>query len=203
MPKRKLLSEISKRHYRRLKRNTHNNAIVENMNKLSANFAEIHEEQNSSDVIVHVISDVNCELDQARNVELNNELSQQYCNVSYNENVAYNLNCTSNSNLEDLCPIAPIYNNEKNGGHGGSSTAASIKDDLTNWAVQFQITHAAVTALLLILRNHGFSNLPKSSKTLMKTPTYTNIRKVAPGEYFHNGLRSGLITFLQKVKTLI
>lgn len=198
MPKQKLLSEMSKRHYRRLKRNTHNIAIVKNMNKLSADFAEIHEQQNSSDVIVHVISNVNRELDQSTNVELRNELSQQYCNVSHNENVAYNLDCNSNSNLKNLCPIAPIFNNEENAGHASSSTAASIKDDLTNWAVQFQITHAAVTALVLILRNHGFSNLPKSSKTLMKTPTYTNIRKVAPGEYFHNGLRSGLMTFLQK-----
>ncbi|EFN61873.1 hypothetical protein EAG_00219, partial [Camponotus floridanus] len=40
--------------------------------------------------------------------------------------------------------------------------------------------------------------LPKSSKTLMKTPTYTNVRRIAPGEYFHNGLRSALMTFLQK-----
>lgn len=79
-----------------------------------------------------------------------------------------------------------------------SPTTASIRDDLINWAVQFQIPHTAITALLLILKNHGFSYLPKSCKTLMKTPKCTNVRRVAPGEYFHNGLRSGIMTFLQK-----
>ncbi|EZA50805.1 hypothetical protein X777_11060, partial [Ooceraea biroi] len=38
----------------------------------------------------------------------------------------------------------------------------------------------------------------ENSKTLMKTPKSTNIRSVAPGEYFHNGLRSEIMAFLQK-----
>ncbi|XP_070163411.1 uncharacterized protein [Polyergus mexicanus] len=49
-------------------------------------------------------------------------------------------------------------------------SAATIRQDLTNWAVQFQISHTAVTALLSILRNHGFDNLPKNCKTMLKTP---------------------------------
>jgi len=187
---------MSKRHYRRLKRNKI--TIVENMNNLSTDFAKIHEEQNSSNVIAHIISDVNCELDQATNMELRNELPQQYCNVPDNENVAYNLDYNSNSNMKDLCPIAPIFNYEENAGHTISPTTVSIRDDLINWAVQFQIPHTAINALLLILRNHGFSYLPKSCKTLLKTPKCTNVRRVAPGEYFHNGLRSGIMTFLQK-----
>lgn len=75
----------------------------------------------------------------------------------------------------------------------------SLRDEFTNWAAQFQISHVAITALLSILRKHGFDGyLPKNPKTLMKTPKCTNIRRVAPGEYFHNGLRSGIMTFLKR-----
>lgn len=77
----------------------------------STDFAKIHEEQNSSDVIAHIISNVNRELDQATNMELRNELPQQYCNVPDNENVAYNLDYNSNLNMKDLCPI---FNYEEN-----------------------------------------------------------------------------------------
>lgn len=83
MPKRKLLSEMSKRHYRRLKYSARNITITENIDKLSTNFAEVHDVQNSSDIITHVITEVNCELDQdqATNVTLRNEPLQQYCNI--------------------------------------------------------------------------------------------------------------------------
>lgn len=198
MPKRKLLSEMSKRHYRRLKCNARNTTIAENMNKLSTDFVKVHDIQKSSD-ITHAITNVNCELDQATNVALRNESPQHYCNVPDNENVAHNLDYNSDSNLEDLCPIAFTFNNRKNADCINSSTAATICQDITNWAVQFQISHTAITALLSILRNHGFDNcLPKNSKTLLKTPKFTNVRRVPPGEYFHKGLRLGIMQFLQK-----
>lgn len=195
MPKRKLLSEMSKRHYRRLKCNARNIAISENENKLPIDVAKIDDVHNSSDVITQVITDVDCDLDQATNVALKTEPLQQYIyNISDNENVA------GSSDLMDLlCPIALTFNNEENVGCTSSSAALSITDDLRNWAVQFQISHTAVTALLSILRKHGFDNyLPKICKTLLKTPRNTNVRRVAPGEYFHNGLRLGIMAFLQK-----
>lgn len=94
--------------------------------------------------------------------------------------------------------IALTSNNEENAGYISSfANASSIRNDLTNWAAQFQISHVAITALLSILRKYDFDNdLPKNSKTLMKTPRH--IRKIASGEYFHNGLRSGIMAFLQK-----
>lgn len=96
-----------------------------------------------------------------------------------------------------MCHTAFINNNEKNAGSTSSFAALSIQDDLINWATQFQISHVAVIALLSILRKHGL-DLSRNSKTLLKTPRYTNIRRVEPGEYFHNGLKSGIMTFLQK-----
>lgn len=164
MPKRKLLSEMSKRHYHRLKCNARNITIAENMKKLSMKFAKVHDVQNSSDIIAHVITEVNCELDQATNITLSNEPLQQDCNILDNENIAYNHEYNSSSNLEDLCPIAFTFNNEKNADFTSLSTATTIRQDLTNWAVQFQISHTAVTALLSILRNHGFDVCQKTLK---------------------------------------
>lgn len=80
MPKRKLLSEISKRHYRRLKCSTRNITLAENINnKLSIDFANIDALQSDS-------SDTSSNLDQT-NITLRNELSQQCINTSNKENV--------------------------------------------------------------------------------------------------------------------
>lgn len=196
MPKRKLLSEMSKRHFRRLKCNARNIAIAK-MKKLSTESVKKYNQlQNSSNINAYVIADVNHDLDEATNIVPTN----YFCsNISDNENVAHDLDCDNSSNLENvLCLIALTFNNVENADHTNLSAAASIRDDVTNWAGHFQISHIAVTALLSILRKHGFdSYLPKNSKTLMKTPRYTNVRKIAPGEYFHNGLKSGIIMFLQ------
>lgn len=83
MPKRKLLSEMSKRHYRRLKCSTRNITLAENINsKLSTDFANIDALQSDSSDS----SDTNSNLDQT-NITLRNELSQQCINTSDKENV--------------------------------------------------------------------------------------------------------------------
>lgn len=201
MPKRKLLSQMSKRHYRRLKRKTCDIAMRESMNKSST------DSNNTS----NAMTSINRNVDQTTNITLTKELSQQYSNILdiYNENVTCN---DSNFTLEEsnytfvkqsiaedlLCPTASTSNNEKNNGYTKLSSALSIKDDLINWAVQYQISHTAVTALLQIVRKHNFDIcFPKNCKSLLKTPRHTNIRKVAPGEYFHNGLITGILEFLR------
>jgi hypothetical protein len=191
---------MSKRHYRRLKCNTYNIATAENIKNRSIDFVNTDNLQNSSDVIEYEITDVNRDLHQAANVIVKNELSQQCFNISDNEDVANDSSNDNSSNLENLlCSIAYTFDNDKNTGHTNFFATSSIRDNLINWTAQFQISHVAITALLSILRKHGFdSYLPKNSKTLMRTPRYTNVRKVAPGEYFHNGLRSGIMAFLRK-----
>ncbi|XP_025154456.1 uncharacterized protein LOC112588077 [Harpegnathos saltator] len=200
MPKRKLLSQMSERHYRRLKRNALNIAIIESIDEQSIN--ELSVDSNTSNVTA--TNDHN--FDQAINVTTRKELSQHHDNITdtYNENTTYNLYCNSdfilkqsNNTLKDSCPIASICN-EKNNDFTNLSSIQLIKGELINWAVQFQISQTAITALLQILRKYNFDScLPKNCKTLLKTARCTSIRKVAPGEYFHNGLISGIMEFLR------
>lgn len=221
MPKRKLLTEMSKRHYRRLKNKARNITIDKNINtninelsidsdntnalqnsrdiayESTNNVTDVSSDQNSNNIIAQKITDVNNDHDQT-NITFRNEQPQQCINTSDNENV-HDLHYDS-TNLENLLsPITFTSNKKENDGHTSPFTDCSIRDDLTNWAAQFHVSHVAVTAFLSVLRKHGFdSNLLKNSKTLMKTPKCTNIRKVAPGEYFHNGLKSEIIAFLKK-----
>jgi len=75
MSKQKLLPEMSKRHYRRLKYNTYNIAIAENIKNRLTDFVNTDNLQNSSDVIEYEITDINRDLHQAANVIVRNELS--------------------------------------------------------------------------------------------------------------------------------
>ncbi|KYN06570.1 hypothetical protein ALC62_02477 [Cyphomyrmex costatus] len=191
---------MSERHYRRLKSNAYNIAIAANNDKQSIHTDNDDVSQSFSycDVNANLVTNIDHDLE-ATNCTLRNELSQQDINIFdiHNENTVYDFD-SDNSYIfaNPSCSTALTFNNEKSINHASSFTTLSIKDNLTNWAVQYQISHTAVTALLQILRKNF--NLPKNCKTLLKTPINTNIRKVAPGEYFHCGLKSGIMEFLQK-----
>ncbi|ODM90974.1 hypothetical protein Ocin01_15709 [Orchesella cincta] len=62
----------------------------------------------------------------------------------------------------------------------------SINHSLRSWAIQNNIKSKAVNSLLYILKQHScFSELPKDSRSLLKTPRKINIIKVKPGNYCH------------------
>lgn len=66
---------------------------------------------------------------------------------------------------------------------------SDFQDDLAVWAVQHQISHTALRALLLTLKKHScFSTLSSDARTLLKTPRQQDIRIVVPGSYHHFGL---------------
>ena len=68
----------------------------------------------------------------------------------------------------------------------------SIKDSLSYWAVQYQVSLVAVSALLSILKPY-FPSLRVDSRTLLKTPLKYNINPlVSGGEYCHLGIEIGL-----------
>lgn len=46
----------------------------------------------------------------------------------------------------------------------------NLSASLASWAVRNHCTQACVKELLNILRHHGHSDLPKDSRTLLKTP---------------------------------
>lgn len=78
----------------------------------------------------------------------------------------------------------------------GNSTQVennNIVLELRSWATSHHVTHSAVTHLLHILKPYH-SELPNDSRTLLKTPTTFQTRKLETGEYIHLGLRLGLDT---------
>lgn len=70
-------------------------------------------------------------------------------------------------------------------------TQEPFNDHLWNWAVSYNI-NVAVTALLnILIIRHCFKNLPKDSRTLLKTSVSTkkvDVKNVDPGIYDHFGI---------------
>lgn len=76
----------------------------------------------------------------------------------------------------------------------------SFKNNLANWSIENNVEHKTLNSLLLLLRDHKcFSDLPKSSRTLLGTPRLpeTYIRDVYPGKYYHFGLSFGIQGFFK------
>ena len=71
----------------------------------------------------------------------------------------------------------------------------SLHTDLAEWATTTSQTHAALNALLGILRTHGHT-LPKDSRTLLQTPSGFEIKNICGGQYTYHGLEPGILQFL-------
>ena len=72
-----------------------------------------------------------------------------------------------------------------------------INTSLRDWATSFNISLAAVTALLHILWLAGLS-VPKDSRTLLQTPKSAEIKQIPGGNYYHFGIENGIVTSLRK-----
>jgi len=78
---------------------------------------------------------------------------------------------------------------------------SSFQDDLAVWAVEYQITHTALRALLLTLKKHScFSTFSSDARTLLKTPRQQDIRTVVSGSYYHFGLGESIRQILSPAK---
>lgn len=72
-------------------------------------------------------------------------------------------------------------------------TENNFQRDLTIWAVEHQVTHTALRALLQKLRKYPcFSNLPLDARSLLQTARQQIIRTIVPGSYYHFGLSDSL-----------
>lgn len=74
-------------------------------------------------------------------------------------------------------------------------------DQIKKWAVDFQIKHTAVNALLMILKSHIPENvLPKCARTLVQTPrsTVISMDDRLGGQYWHYGLRKVIVETLSR-----
>lgn len=101
-------------------------------------------------------------------------------------------------NIIDLVDDDETEENELASTFGDSNR---IKGLLAEWAVFYGICHNAVDALLGILRLFVWGmTLPKTARSLLKTPRSVAVRSVPPGEYHHFGLLHGIKEYLSREK---
>jgi len=83
-----------------------------------------------------------------------------------------------------------------NGAGAFISLDLKIKNNLTTWALQYNIPHNALNGLLLILKEiPGLEKLPKDSRSVLKTRQVNETNEITviePGLYFHFGLASAI-----------
>ncbi|KAL6421458.1 hypothetical protein ACFW04_012929 [Cataglyphis niger] len=87
------------------------------------------------------------------------------------------------------------------------SEIANISDDnlksyFASWALQHQISHTALSALLQRLRNHScFSSLSLDACSLLKTLRKQEMHTVVPGTYYHFELQKSVLNILISIKS--
>lgn len=82
-----------------------------------------------------------------------------------------------------------------------TNTDNEFTNDLAMWATEHQISHVALRALLLRLKQHPcFSQLLLDPRSLVKTPRKQVTRIVAPGTYYHFGLLKSVLDVLTSIK---
>ncbi|XP_046403542.1 uncharacterized protein LOC124169102 isoform X1 [Ischnura elegans] len=86
---------------------------------------------------------------------------------------------------------------EESDGNGGIGLS-EVKRALRGWAIKHNITNTAVNELLFELRKvDSLSSLPLDARTLLKTGVSAKLRSVAPGYYFHFGLKKGIMNAMK------
>lgn len=72
---------------------------------------------------------------------------------------------------------------------------------MTKWALQFNVHHTSLNALLKGLKKHKcFKDFPMNSRTLLSIPINISkdIETVEPGMYYHFGLAASIIKYIPK-----
>lgn len=69
---------------------------------------------------------------------------------------------------------------------------ANRTDGLRMWVLGHNITRRAVNDLLTYLKDIGLCFLPKDSRTLCRTPRFTNVIPLAGGQYWYNGIATNI-----------
>lgn len=87
-------------------------------------------------------------------------------------------------------------NNENT--HESMDDSIDFKEKLMCWSVKHCVTKRALNDLLSILIVFGF-NLPKDSRTLMKTPVHVDIRELSKGYLWYHGISKYLQLIFQKI----
>jgi hypothetical protein len=103
---------------------------------------------------------------------------------------------------ETVNSVGDYSQTESDGEQESEVRDSNLKTDLSKWAIQYLITRAAVTALLLILLTYGHA-MPKTASSLLRTPRKITVLKKCGGSYIYFGLASKLKLLLSRLKTTI
>ena len=71
------------------------------------------------------------------------------------------------------------------------SHSTNIRDDLSEWAITFNVPHATLSALLTILRRSDI-DLPKDPRTILSRPRLCHVKSLAGGTYSNLGVANGI-----------
>lgn len=94
------------------------------------------------------------------------------------------------------------YLEERNENHRAKNESNfDLIGKLSEWVSEYNIPARAVTALLRILILSGMHWLPKDSRTLMQTPRFVEIKDIAGGKYWYNGLTYEILRIFTKIST--
>lgn len=134
--------------------------------------------------------------------------------IASENNITYSLNKNSNKSVKDRnneCRQLTEYESDSQSSvnissacvtfENANTTDSDFKTNLAAWAVEYQIAHTALNALLQRLRQHScFSTLSSDARSLVKTPRRQEIRTVIPGIYYHFGLLNSVLNILTTAK---
>lgn len=85
---------------------------------------------------------------------------------------------SANNNTDFLTPVKEL----------------TAKERLAQWAVTYNIKRNALDSLLqLLTTNSNFEDLPRDSRTLLKTPRQIPIESLDPGYYCHFPVKDSLV----------
>ena len=90
------------------------------------------------------------------------------------------------------------FDNDDESDEGTENTV--INSQLAEWAIKFNISLAALSALLIILRLHNLS-LPKDPRTLLSTPFNFVVQNISEGTFCYRGIQKGINSILRSVTT--
>ncbi|XP_011858445.1 PREDICTED: uncharacterized protein LOC105555999 [Vollenhovia emeryi] len=142
-----------------------------------------------------------------------NELTSDEGNVSiYNSEYDRNESSEEDNNAEEIIELRRNDVVCHNDNHVEIQHEISNEDGdgcqyiqkfLASWANECNISFSALSSLLRGLKKlNGLDRLPSDPRTLLKTPRFTNIFTVAPGKYYHFGLKQGILNILSKTENL-
>jgi len=197
MPKRKPINTMSTRHVRRL---INKEALIRYQHFLDEErFSNLDIEDENS--ITNLASNLSSSIE-----HLNEKIFIAHVNnVNIEEVSFYSTNNSSSeeNNSNDAFQINAEYRKNEIVNINQQSQRIELKVRLAKWAVERNISHSDLSALLQVLKTDPHnSHLPTDPRTLLQTPRYTEVKEMAPGFYWHYGLGRNLIDFIEQNSTM-